>query len=102
MGCPKSFSLKGGMGAALLKQPEKIKAILTTLVSNVRIPVTCKIRIVDNEVENTIKLCKMIESCGVAAVAIHGRTKYERPQHANRNHFLKLIAQNLTIPVIAK
>ena len=25
MGCPKSFSLKGGMGAALLTQPEKIK-----------------------------------------------------------------------------
>merc|ERR1712020_422517 len=47
MGCPKSFSLKGGMGAALLSQPEKIKDILTSLVKAVglRIPVTCKIRI---------------------------------------------------------
>ena len=47
MGCPKSFSLKGGMGAALLTQPEKIKDILTSLVKAVgsRIPVTCKIRI---------------------------------------------------------
>ena len=31
-GCPKEFSLKGGMGAALLTQPDKIKRILTTLV----------------------------------------------------------------------
>lgn len=44
MGCPKEFSLKGGMGAALLSDPERAKAILTTLVENVKIPVTCKIR----------------------------------------------------------
>lgn len=46
MGCPKGFSLKGGMGAALLVDPEKAKAILSTLVQNVRIPITCKIRLV--------------------------------------------------------
>lgn len=44
MGCPKEFSLKGGMGAALLSDPERAKSILTTLVENVKIPVTCKIR----------------------------------------------------------
>lgn len=44
MGCPKEFSLKGGMGAALLYDPERAKAILKTLVENVKIPVTCKIR----------------------------------------------------------
>ena len=27
MGCPKEFSIKGGMGAALLTQPEKIKEV---------------------------------------------------------------------------
>lgn len=44
MGCPKGFSLKGGMGAALLADQERAKAILSTLVQTVRIPVTCKIR----------------------------------------------------------
>lgn len=44
MGCPKGFSLKGGMGAALLADPERAKAILSTLVQNVQIPITCKIR----------------------------------------------------------
>lgn len=44
MGCPKEFSLKGGMGAALLSDPDRAKSILQTLVDNVKIPVTCKIR----------------------------------------------------------
>ena len=60
MGCPKPFSLKGGMGAALLSHPTKVEVearasllplqvrdILTKLVAAVgeKIPVTCKIRL---------------------------------------------------------
>lgn len=101
MGCPKDFSLKGGMGAALLKQPEKVNAILSTLVSNLNIPVTCKIRVLATE-EATIKFCKMIESTGVSALAIHGRMVHERPQHANRNSHIREVVQQLNIPVIAK
>lgn len=58
MGCPKGFSLKGGMGAALLTQPEKVKAILTALVNAVDISVTCKIRILP-KLEDTLKLIEV-------------------------------------------
>ena len=60
MGCPKSFSLKGGMGAALLSQPNKIKTILTGLVNAVgnEIPITCKIRILSS-IEKTLELVKV-------------------------------------------
>lgn len=34
MGCPKNFSLKGGMGAALLKVPDEAAAIMRALVEN--------------------------------------------------------------------
>ncbi|XP_060587276.1 tRNA-dihydrouridine(20) synthase [NAD(P)+]-like [Ruditapes philippinarum] len=100
MGCPKEFSIKGGMGAALLKKPEKIKEILTTLVQNVKIPVTCKIRLLP-ELEDNISLVKMIESTGVSAIGIHGRLTEERPRHTNRNATIKKLAQILNIPVIA-
>jgi tRNA-dihydrouridine synthase 2 len=33
MGCPKPFSIKGGMGAALLTKPDTVKAILSALVT---------------------------------------------------------------------
>jgi tRNA-dihydrouridine synthase 2 len=58
MGCPKPFSLKGGMGAALLSNPENIRKILTTLVAAVKIPVTCKIRILP-KLEDTLELVKV-------------------------------------------
>lgn len=100
MGCPKEFSLKGGMGAALLTQPEKIKEILETLTKNLSCPVTCKIRVLP-QVEDTVILARLIESTGVSALAVHGRTKEERPQHKNRNYVIRAISEALSIPVIA-
>ncbi|KAK8738129.1 hypothetical protein OTU49_004059 [Cherax quadricarinatus] len=100
MGCPKTFSLKGGMGAALLTQPDKVKSILSTLVQGLCIPVTCKIRLLKT-LSETIELCKVIEKCGVSAIAIHGRTKEERPNHPNHNDMIREIAKALNIPVIA-
>ncbi|RVX23229.1 tRNA-dihydrouridine(20) synthase [NAD(P)+]-like [Vitis vinifera] len=44
MGCPKSFSISGGMGAALLTRPELIHDILTILKRNLDIPVTYRPR----------------------------------------------------------
>jgi len=100
MGCPKEFSIKGGMGAALLSQPEKIKAILTTLVEGISKPVTCKIRILPR-LEDSIVLCKLIEGTGVSALAIHGRMKDERPCHPNHDDIIKAITKEISIPVIA-
>ncbi|KAM9807846.1 tRNA-dihydrouridine(20) synthase [NAD(P)+]-like [Neosynchiropus ocellatus] len=100
MGCPKEYSTKGGMGAALLLDPDKIEAILTKLVSGVSIPVTCKIRILPT-VEETIGLVRRIEKTGVSAVAIHGRFKEERPRHPVHCDYIQAVAQGASVPVIA-
>lgn len=60
------------MGAALLNDPERVRAILTTLVQGVKVPVTCKIRLLPSP-EDTLSLVRVIESTGVAAMAVHGR-----------------------------
>lgn len=100
MGCPKLFSLVGQMGAALLQKPEIAMNILRTLVDNLSIPVTCKIRVL-SDLNKTIELCELLQSTGISAIAVHGRTVNERPQHANRNVVLKEISNRLSIPVIA-
>ena len=100
MGCPKRFSILGGMGAALLKQPEKARDILKGLVEGLKIPVTCKIRVLGS-VEETLKLCDTLVGTGIAAITVHGRTVDERPQHPNRNQVLKKVSEYLNIPVIA-
>ncbi|XP_033355040.1 tRNA-dihydrouridine(20) synthase [NAD(P)+]-like isoform X1 [Bombus vosnesenskii] len=100
MGCPKLFSLVGKMGAALLKEPEIATNILKTLVDNLSIPVTCKIRVLP-DLDKTLELCELLQSTGISAIAVHGRTVNERPQHMNRNDVLKKISDRLAIPVIA-
>lgn len=101
MGCPKEFSVKGGMGVALLEKQDIAVAILEKLVNNLSIPVTCKVRVF-KDTNQTIELCSRLEKTGIAAIAVHGRTKDERPQHPNRNNILREIAKNIKIPVIAK
>uniref|UniRef100_UPI0009B315AF tRNA-dihydrouridine(20) synthase [NAD(P)+]-like n=1 Tax=Monopterus albus TaxID=43700 RepID=UPI0009B315AF len=100
MGCPKEYSTKGGMGAALLSNPDKIEAILRKLVAGVSVPVTCKIRILPS-LEETVGLVQRIEKTGVAAVAVHGRFKEERPRHPVHCDYIQAVAQAVSIPVIA-
>uniref|UniRef100_A0A8C3S3G0 Dihydrouridine synthase 2 n=1 Tax=Chelydra serpentina TaxID=8475 RepID=A0A8C3S3G0_CHESE len=100
MGCPKEYSTKGGMGAALLSDPDKIECILSTLVKGICKPVTCKIRILPS-LEDTISLVKRIEKTGVAAIAVHGRKKEERPQHPVHCEVIKAISEAVSVPVVA-
>ncbi|XP_077600179.1 tRNA-dihydrouridine(20) synthase [NAD(P)+]-like [Stigmatopora nigra] len=100
MGCPKEYSTKGGMGAALLSNPDKIEAILRNLVSGVSVPITCKIRILPS-LDDTLTLARRIEKTGVAAIAVHGRFKDERPRHPVHCDYIKAVAQAVSIPVIA-
>ncbi|XP_034033016.1 tRNA-dihydrouridine(20) synthase [NAD(P)+]-like [Thalassophryne amazonica] len=100
MGCPKEYSTKGGMGAALLSHPDKIEAILRKLITGISKPVTCKIRILPS-LEETVSLVQRIEKTGVTAVAVHGRFKEERPRHPVHCGYIQAIAQAVSIPVIA-
>ena len=43
-----------------------------------------------------------MESTGIAAIGIHGRTRDERPKHKNHNDIIRLIAKSVNVPVIAK
>ncbi|XP_017141563.1 tRNA-dihydrouridine(20) synthase [NAD(P)+]-like [Drosophila miranda] len=100
MGCPKEFSIKGGMGAALLADPDKAALILRTLCSNLDIPVTCKIRILP-DLDDTISLVQKLADTGIAAIGIHARTRDERPQHPPHPDVLRAVAKAVSIPIIA-
>merc|ERR1719431_1024719 len=102
MGCPKPFSIKGGMGAALLSHPEKVRSILTTLVAAVgdRLPVTCKIRLLPDW-QATLDLVSVIETTGVASLAVHGRTKDQRPNNPNDTAAIRALVAHTSLPLIA-
>ncbi|XP_059624510.1 uncharacterized protein LOC132267360 [Cornus florida] len=100
MGCPKSFSISGGMGAALLAKPELVHDILTTLKRNLDTPVTCKIRLLKSS-QDTVELARRIEKTGVSALAVHGRRVADRPRDPAKWSEIADVVAALSIPVIA-
>ncbi|XP_021740019.1 tRNA-dihydrouridine(20) synthase [NAD(P)+]-like [Chenopodium quinoa] len=100
MGCPRSFSISGGMGAALLSKPETIHDILTTLKRNLITPVTCKIRLLKIS-HYTVELARQIEKTGVSALAVHGRKVPDRPRDPAKWNEIADVVAALSIPVIA-
>lgn len=105
-GCPKKFSVQGGMGSALLETPDLLESILSTLVSSLSIPVTCKIRLLSpkdgkSSLQRTTELIQRLEKTKVEAIAIHCRFVDDRPHVPAKWDVLQSLAQAVQIPVIA-
>lgn len=94
-GCPKPFSTSGGMGAALLKTPDKLVAILEALVGNIvpefQIGVSVKIRLLETAAE-TEQLVRRLVKTGIMGLTIHCRTTPMRPRERAIRGQLRMIA----------
>jgi len=76
MGCPAPKIVKNGEGSALLKNVNKISAIIKEVVKRSLKPVTVKIRKGwDDSWVNAVEIAKIAWSEGVAAITVHGRTR---------------------------
>jgi len=102
LGCPQGIARRGHYGSFLLKEPQLIKKIVETLTSNLKIPVTCKIRMLPSE-EETLKLAKLIEDAGCSLLTVHGRTKEQNKQTVGSCNWdiITKIKQVVKIPVFA-
>lgn len=102
MGCPARKIAGKGEGAALMRDPALAEAILTAVVRAVRPPVTVKFRKgyeLDEDI--AVDFARMAESCGVAAVAVHGRTARQFYHGQSDREVIARVAQAVSIPVIA-
>jgi tRNA-dihydrouridine synthase len=73
MGCPKKFSVSGGMGSALLNDPDRASRIIRCLRNGIPTkPISAKIRLL-KDTAATLDFCQALVNGGVSAIAIHGR-----------------------------
>ena len=101
MGCPVPKIVNNGEGSALLKQPKLVEKILTKMVKAVNKPVTVKIRKgFENGTVYAVEIAKIAESCGVSAIAVHGRTREQYYSGKADWDVIKDVKKAVKIPVI--
>ncbi len=101
IGCSVRGIAQSGSGAGLLKQPDKIERIFSLLAKHFSLPVTAKIRLGWNSTSiNYLEICRLLEDCGAAMIAVHGRTAADKWSQKADWFPIAEIKRNAGIPII--
>ena len=102
MGCPAKKVCNVMAGSALLKDEPLVQRIVNAVVNAVNIPVTLKIRTGwDSCNKNAVLIARIAEQAGIAALAIHGRTRADQYSGDAEYDTIAEVKRQISIPVIA-
>jgi len=102
MGCPAKKVCGRLCGSALLQDEALVTRILETVVRAVAVPVTLKIRTGwDPLHRNGVNIARIAERCGIAALAVHGRTRADFFSGSAEYATIRDIKASVAIPVLA-
>lgn len=102
MGCPVNKIAKSGDGSGLMRDMPLAKRVMAAAIRGTELPVTIKMRKGwDAGSVNAVDFAKMAEDAGIAAIAVHGRTRSDMYAGKADWDIIKAVKQAVTIPVMA-
>ena len=102
MGCPAKKVCNVAAGSALLRDEALVGRILEAVVRAVDVPVTLKTRTGwSRDTRNALTVARIAEQSGIAALALHGRTREDMYNGDAEYETIAAVKQAIAIPVIA-
>ncbi|MGB6222845.1 tRNA dihydrouridine synthase DusB [Haloferula sp.] len=102
-GCPVNKVVSKNGGSSLLKDCQSLESVASGVAKACEgiVPVTAKIRIGwDQDHVNAVEVCKILEGCGMQAIAVHGRTRSQGYSGDANWEVIDACARAVTVPVI--
>jgi tRNA-dihydrouridine synthase 3 len=101
LGCPIDHFTRKGLGAALARQPNRVRRNIEAMSQAVKVPVTVKIRLGwKADKRNFLDVARAAVDGGAAAVTVHGRTREARYRYPADWDAIAEVAAALPVPVI--
>jgi len=101
-GCPAPKVCRNDAGAALLRDPDRVVAMVRACIEVTSVPITVKMRLGTGSGPNTaLEICSRLEEAGVERVCVHGRTLRQRYSGEADWTQIREIVDSVGIPVIA-
>jgi tRNA-dihydrouridine synthase 3 len=101
LGCPIDHFTRKGLGAALARQPNRVRRVVEAMRAAVSVPVTVKIRLGwSADKRNYLEVARAAVDAGAAAITVHARTREARYRHPADWNAIAEVAAAVPVPVI--
>lgn len=100
MGCPTRRAVKGGVGAAMLKDPVLLEDVLSAMREKVSGILSAKIRAGFDNPDQVVMIAQTVQRAGADFIAVHPRCGSDQYKGIADWRIVKHLKESLEIPVI--